>query len=591
MPTADFSEMSVLDLRKYAKEHGIVLGAGLNKAGIIAKLEAAAEDDEPDTVSAPAPTPAPVPMPAPSPAPATVPASAAAPAREEKPEQRPAQPTFRAAWRNPSNRYGNQRQGYGGTTVRSSFGSQQSDGPVGFRPAAPQPAMDPPPRPQNSYTPRFGPGAAVQSSPRPEPTVTPWHEPEAPQMVQRREPAPTPEPPVRREPAPQQQPEAPSPQAYLTPEDLKEESGVLEMHPDGYAFLRGSSLVTSSSDIYVAPSQIKRYGLRAGDTVAGKIRPQREGDKYSALLTVTSLNGKPPAALAARPSFDAMTAVYPNRRLGIDQARTTRILDLIAPMGFGQRALLLCQPDTDKAGLLRDLANAISEHHPQARVHVLLLDVNPEDATELRDQVKCEVLATTFDQNPENHLRMTDLALERAMRQCEMGIDTVLLVDSLTKLAKTCSIAAAQQGRATLGMVNPSSLFRARKLFGAARALREGASLTVIACLNVQTGNKVDDTIIEEFREAANCVITLDSGLARAGIAPPIAWHQSGTRRTEAFLSPADQDAMTLLKQELDGMSDSAAIRQLAELTDRVPDNASLFERLPDMVRLMQGKR
>ncbi len=577
MSSADFSDMSVIELRKYAKDHGVVLGAGLNKAGIIAKLEAAAEDDDTaDRASAPVQTQIQV------------------PAAEEKPEPRPAQPTFRAAWHNPSNRYGNQRPGYSNAGQRPSYGNSQGDSTGGYRVPAPQPSSDLPPRPQNTYTPRFGPGAAVQPAAKPEPTVSPWHEPEAPQAPQppqRREPAPVQEAPARREPAPQQPSDAPSPQSYLTAEDLKEETGVLEMHPDGYAFLRGSSLVTSGSDIYVAPSQIKRYGLRAGDTVTGKIRPQREGDKYSALLTVTSLNGKPPAALASRPAFDAMTAIYPTRRLGIDNTRATRILDLIAPMGFGQRALLLCQPDTDKAGLLRDLANAITAHHPEARVCVLLLDVTPEDATEFRDQVKCEVLATTFDQNPENHLRMTDLALERAMRQCEMGTDTVLLVDSLTKLAKTCSIAAAQQGRATPGMVNPSSLFRARKLFGAARALREGASLTVIACLNVQTGNKVDDTIVEEFREAANCVVALDSSLARVSILPPVAWHQSGTRRTEQFLDHNRQESLSLLKKELEGMSDSAAIRQLAELTDRAPDNDALCARLPDLISLMQGKR
>ena len=583
MSSADFSEMSVVDLRKYAKEHGIVLGAGLNKAGIIAKLEAADQDEE---MPSPAPAPAPTPEP--------VPAPVAAPARAE-PDQRPsAQPTFRAAWHNPSNRYGNTRPGYGGGVSRQSFGNPPPEGST-FRPVAPQAPAESPARPQSSFTPRFGPGAAVQPAAKPEPSVTPWHETEVQPPVQSQPPQQRREQPVLApEPAPRketQQNDALSPQAYLTAEDLKDASGFLEMHPDGYAFLRGSNLLSSGSDIYVAPSQIKRYGLREGDYVVGRVRPQREGDKYSALLTVTSLNGQAPASQASRPAFDAMTAVYPTRRLGIDLTRTTRVLDLIAPMGFGQRTLLLCQPETGKAALLRDLANAIREHHPEAKVSVLLLDVTPEDATEFRDQVKCEVLATTFDQNPENHLRMTDLALERAERQCEMGQDVVLFVDSLTKLSKTCTIAAAQQGRATPGMVNPSSLYRARKLFGAARALREGGSLTVIGCLNVQTGNKVDDSIVEEFREAANCVVTLDGTLARVGIEPPVAWHQSGTRRSEQFLDQNRQESLRLLKQELESMSDSAAIRQLADLTDRTPDNESLCAKLPDLISLMQGKR
>ena len=370
---------------------------------------------------------------------------------------------------------------------------------------------------------------------------------------------------------------------------------MLELHPDGYGFLRVSGLLTSPADIYVAPSQLRRYGLREGDLVAGKVRPQREGDKYAALLTVTQVNGGAPEKAADRPEFDRLTAVYPTRRFELDAAdsrrHTGRFIDLAAPMGFGQRALLLCPPDTGKTGILRDLANAICERHPDAAVTILLLDENPEDVTAMRDQVRCEVLATTFDQSPENPLRLSELALERAERRAETGGDSVLLVDSLTRLSKAYTLAAAQQGRATPGTVNAASLYRARRLFGSARALREGGSLTVIGCMNIATGNKQDDAIIDEFREAANCVVTLDANLARAGLKPAIAWHQCDTRRCGLFLSESRKEGMRMMRQELDNMSDAAIHRQLTDFMALAPDNDDLLARMPELVALMQGRK
>ena len=287
--------------------------------------------------------------------------------------------------------------------------------------------------------------------------------------------------------------------------------------------------------------------------------------------------------------------MYPTRRFELDAAdsrrHTGRFIDLAAPMGFGQRALLLCPPDTGKTGILRDLANAICERHPDAAVTILLLDENPEDVTAMRDQVRCEVLATTFDQSPENPLRLSELALERAERRAETGGDSVLLVDSLTRLSKAYTLAAAQQGRATPGTVNAASLYRARRLFGSARALREGGSLTVIGCMNIATGNKQDDAIIDEFREAANCVVTLDANLARAGLKPAIAWHQCDTRRCGLFLSESRKEGMRMMRQELDHMSDAAIHRQLTDFMALAPDNDDLLARMPELVALMQGRK
>ena len=569
----DFSSMTVVELRKYARDHGVTLSAGINKAEIVERLEAAEQAEQTS-----------VPMPAPAPAPEE-------PAREAAPQ---AQSVFRPAWHNPSNRYSNDRSYTG---VRTSFAGvrapqpergtfRTSQNPDGEPVPAPAPATAP--RPAQSYTPRFGPGAGqpARTEERPAaPRMSSWHEPEPPRTPQAApDPAPVP-------PAPK--PAAPSAALLLNTEELKSAEGLLELHPDGYAFLRVNGLVASPSDIYVAPAQIRRFGLRAGDRVAGKVRPLREGDKYAALLTVSEVNGGDPELSASRPVFDSLTAVYPTRRIRLEtedgKRRQLRFVDAVAPLGFGQRALLLCQPDAGKTAMLRDMANAISQNHPDADVSVILIEQTPEDVTYFRDQVSCPVYATTFDQSPDNHLRMTELALERAERAVEAGRDAVLLADSLTTLSKTYTMAAAQQGRATPGTVNPTSLYRARKLLGSARAVREGGSLTVIACLDTATGNKVDDTIIDEFREAANCVIVLDAQLAKAGVSPAIAWHQSGTRRCGLFLDDSRKEGLRLLRQELDPLTDAAAIKQIGDLINVTPNNDALFARIPDMVKLMRG--
>nr|MCR4707639.1 transcription termination factor Rho [Clostridiales bacterium] len=396
---------------------------------------------------------------------------------------------------------------------------------------------------------------------------------------------------------PREAPAQPAPTAaeFLSAEDLKECKGVVEMHPDGYAFLRTSGLLSSSADIYVAAAQIKRFRLRSGDLITGKVRPQREGDKFGALLTVGTINGQLAESLANRPAFESMTAVYPNRPINLTPAdpriRTTRILELIAPMGFGQRVLMLCQPDSGKAPFLRDLANAISKNHPDAAVMAVLLDENPEDVTLFRDAVTCQVYATTFDQNPDNHLRLSELALERAERLVEQGRDVVLLMDSLTRLSKACPLTAAQQGRAVPGSIIPSSLYRAKRVFGAARALREGGSLTVIGTLNISTGNKIDDSIVEEFREAANSTIFLDNNLARVGVRPTISFHQSGTRRQDGFVQEGRREGLRILRKELNAMSDSAAMKELNDLADQTADNDVLFTRLPEWMAIIEGKK
>lgn len=383
-----------------------------------------------------------------------------------------------------------------------------------------------------------------------------------------------------------------NPELMLTAAECPEGEGILETHPDGYGFLRGQGMVPSSRDVYVSMAQVKRFGLRSGDLVVGRIRPQRDGDKYSALLYLTSVNGTPVNQMKSRPNFDELTACYPTKRIDLDIAgdeehQDVRLIDLIAPIGFGQRAMIHCPPETDRSRLMGSIAEAISKSHPDAEVMILLLGGTPEDATELRDQVICPVIASTFDQAPETHLRVSDLMLERAMRLVEEGKDVVLLVDSLTFLSKVYTASAVQQGRTTIGMVNPASLQKAKRLFGAARCVREGGSLSIFALLNVQTGNRVDDSIAEDLKGTANMELILDGAIARAGVYPPINLTLSGTKRAESIATPEQIEGIRLIRGMLSSLRPAEIVPQLLSMLDKAPTNEDLFARVKDWAALM----
>ena len=374
--------------------------------------------------------------------------------------------------------------------------------------------------------------------------------------------------------------------------DYEEGGGVLELHPDGYGFLRAASFLPSSKDVYVSMAQIRRFDLRTGDMVCGKIRPQREGDKYAALLYITTVNGVSEANAFTRPLFDELTPVYPSRRISLESKDghsmvDMRLVDLIAPLGFGQRALLLCPPDTGKIELMRDYAKIISENYPDVSILMLLIDVTPEDATMIRDSVPCPVLSSTFDQSPEAHLRLSEIVLERAMRLVEQQKDVVLLVDSLTRLAKIYTTAAAQQGRSLPGMVNPASLFRAKRLFGAARSCKEGGSLTVIASMDISTGSKVDDSVVEEFKGTANMELTLDQSVARAGITPALNLQHSYTKNADILLNDSQKEGLALIRTMLGNTSSAVAIPQLLSMMEKADTNAELLLKIKDWFALM----
>lgn len=678
----DFSQLTVLELRKVAKAMGVQLGAGISKAGIVEKLDRARNakysdipavpmdftpipksDDKQESPVEKAEVPAAVKdeKPSESPAPANkqpVPAAAKPETAAPKPEaEKPAAPAQPASDARPA--ISGFRPAYQAPATPPRFGSkpayQASSNSFGNRPARPQGNdFARPARPVN-YT-RFGPAAQADSTndrsydaPR---TTSSWSDrrPAYGSDVPDRRPAYGTDVPDRRPAygtdAPDRRPaygtdaprsafgtdaprysrsyDAPSafdsgrarqpsfnspqrdvpsdlqsmwagsPSDMLSPAECQDGSGILELHPDGYGFLRGASLTPSNRDIYVSMAQVRRFYLRTGDFVTGKVRPQRDGDKYSAMLYITEVNGCPADSVANRPAFDALTPCYPHEHItlevegGSNEFLDMRLIDLVAPIGFGQRGLIHCPPAVDKAHLLSSIANAASICHPDAVVMTLLLGGTPEDATLYRDHTHGEVIASTFDQTPENHLRITDMVLERAERLVEMKKNVILLVDSLTYLSKVYTTAAVQQGRQTIGMVNPVSLQKAKKLFGAARCLREGGSLTIFAVMNIETGSRVDDSIAEDLKGTANMELVLDTAAARAGIYPPVNLLLSGTKRAELIASKEQLDGIKLIHEMLGSLRAVDMIPQLLSMLEKTTNNEDLLVRIKDWAALMK---
>lgn len=678
----DFSQLTVLELRKVAKAMGVQLGAGISKAGIVEKLDRARNakysdipavpmdftpipksDDKQESPVEKAEVPAAVKdeKPSESPAPANkqpVPAAAKPETAAPKPEaEKPAAPAQPASDARPA--ISGFRPAYQAPATPPRFGSkpayQASSNSFGNRPARPQGNdFARPARPVN-YT-RFGPAAQADSTndrsydaPR---TASSWADrrptygndlpdrrsaygsdvpdrrPAYGSDLPDRRPAygtdaprsafgtdaprysrsydapsafdsgrarqPGFNSPQRDVPSDLQSMWAGSPSDMLSPAECQDGSGILELHPDGYGFLRGASLTPSNRDIYVSMAQVRRFYLRTGDFVTGKVRPQRDGDKYSAMLYITEVNGCPADSVANRPAFDALTPCYPHEHItlevegGSNEFLDMRLIDLVAPIGFGQRALIHCPSAVDKAHLLSSIANAASICHPDAVVMTLLLGGTPEDATLYRDHTHGEVIASTFDQTPENHLRITDMVLERAERLVEMKKNVILLVDSLTYLSKVYTTAAVQQGRQTIGMVNPVSLQKAKKLFGAARCLREGGSLTIFAVMNIETGSRVDDSIAEDLKGTANMELVLDTAAARAGIYPPVNLLLSGTKRAELIASKEQLDGIKLIHEMLGSLRAVDMIPQLLSMLEKTTNNEDLLVRIKDWAALMK---
>lgn len=320
--------------------------------------------------------------------------------------------------------------------------------------------------------------------------------------------------------------------------------GVLDIvGQDGYGFLRPINYGSSAEDIYISSSQIRRFGLRNGDLVAGKARPPKESERYYGLMHVESVNGKDPEEAKERPHFPALTALYPEKQLVLETTSgrlSTRMIDIFSPVGFGQRGLIVAPPKAGKTTILKEIANGITDNHPDVELIVLLIDERPEEVTDLERSVKGEVVYSTFDQQPQNHTRVSELVLERAMRLVEDKRDVVILMDSITRLARAYNLVVPPSGRTLSGGIDPAALYKPKKFFGAARNIEEGGSLTILATALVDTGSRMDDVIYEEFKGTGNLELQLSRDLAERRIFPAIDIKKSGTRKEE-LLMPANR--------------------------------------------------
>ncbi len=346
-----------------------------------------------------------------------------------------------------------------------------------------------------------------------------------------------------------------------------EGEGILEMMPDGYGFLRSSdyNYLTSPDDIYVSPSQIKLFGLRTGDTVRGAIRPPKEGEKYFALLRVSKINGLDPKDIRDRIPFDYLTPLFPNEKFNLCTSPTgrdysTRIIDLFTPIGKGQRGLIVAQPKTGKTWLLKDVANAIAKNHPECYLLVLLIDERPEEVTDMRRSVNAEVVSSTFDEPADNHVRVAGIVLEKAKRLVECGHDVVILLDSITRLARAYNTVAPASGKVLSGGVEANALHKPKKFFGAARNIEGGGSLTILATALIDTGSKMDGVIFEEFKGTGNMELQLDRNLANKRIFPAIDLTKSSTRREDLLLDKDTLQRMFILRNHLADMKPEEAM-------------------------------
>jgi transcription termination factor Rho len=357
-----------------------------------------------------------------------------------------------------------------------------------------------------------------------------------------------------------------SPRYNIDLDGVVEGEGVLEMMQDGYGFLRSAdyNYMTSPDDIYVSPSQIKLFGLKTGDSVRGAIRPPKEGEKYFALLKVSKINGLDPIDVRDRVPFDYLTPLFPNEKFSLTISPTgrdfsNRVIDLFTPIGKGQRGLIVAQPKTGKTFLLKDIANAIAKNHPECYMIVLLIDERPEEVTDMKRSVKAEVVASTFDEAAENHVRVANIVLEKAKRLVECGHDVVILLDSITRLARAYNTVAPASGKVLSGGVEANALQKPKKFFGAARKIEFGGSLTILATALVDTGSKMDSVIFEEFKGTGNMELSLDRALANKRMYPAINVNGSSTRRDDLLQDKDTVQRLFILRNHLSDMKPDEA--------------------------------
>ena len=353
-------------------------------------------------------------------------------------------------------------------------------------------------------------------------------------------------------------------------EERPEVEGILEVVDGGFGFLRFNNFLTSEKDIYVSPVQIRRFGLRTGDKIRCITRLPNEGERFGALLYVVTVNGKRPINTRRRPHFDRLTPIYPEERISLEHSSieiATRIIDLVAPIGKGQRGLIVAQPKAGKTVLLKKIATTIEEKYPEMEQIVLLVDERPEEVTDMKDTLKnSDVIYSTFDEHPEHHIKVAEMVIQRAKRLAEEGQDVIILLDSITRLARAYNMEVPPSGRTLSGGLDPGALHPAKKFFGAARNLREGGSITILATALVETGSRMDDVIYEEFKGTGNMELHLNRQLSERRIFPAIDLYKSGTRREDLLLTQEEFMTMQMVRREMSN-------RSVAEVTEEIIDN------------------
>jgi transcription termination factor Rho len=373
-----------------------------------------------------------------------------------------------------------------------------------------------------------------------------------------------------------------------------EAEGILEIHADGYGFLRNENFLPGNRDVYVSMTQIRRLGLRIGDMITGKTRVQKESDnKSQALLYVDTINDKLVRDSFGRPQFEDLTPIFPDERFklednGTEDDYSCRLIDIIAPIGKGQRGLIVAPPKAGKTTILKSIANGITRNAPNTKLIVLLIDERPEEVTDMQRSIKGDVVYSTFDEKPENHTRVSELVIERAKRLVELGEDVVILLDSITRLTRAYNLTVPPSGRTLTGGLDPSALYKPKRFFGAARNIENGGSLTIIATALVDTGSRMDDYIYEEFKGTGNMELHLDRGLSERRIFPAIDIAKSGTRREEMLLEPDEMRTNILIRRYIGASETSENAEQIINLIRRTRNNEEFISRLTDYQRNLE---
>ena len=389
------------------------------------------------------------------------------------------------------------------------------------------------------------------------------------------------------EPLNTEEPEAEGSGEEAGQEDRPEVEGILEIAEDGFGFLRFDNFLTSSKDVYVSNSQIRRFGLRTGDKILGISRRPRAGEKFGALLYVKTVNGLDPMTSKRRPHFDNLTPVFPNEKIVLELSAidlSTRVIDLVAPIGRGQRGLIVAQPKAGKTVLLKKIAQSVEEKYPDIELIVLLVDERPEEVTDMKRSLKhSEVIYSTFDEETKNHVKVASMVLERAKRLAESGKDVMILLDSITRLARAYNMEVPSSGRTLSGGLDPGALHPPKKFFGTARNIEEGGSVTILATALVETGSRMDDVIYEEFKGTGNMELHLDRQLSERRIFPAIDLNKSGTRREDLLLTPEEYSVMFMLRRAM-------ASGNVMEVTEEIIENLSSTKSNADFVNFMLKK-